>query len=332
MSFNETVTELYESGFNQTLLNNTDLCTLETCPLVLATVDYVPSLGGNVFYLTFFSVLLLLQLAFGYQYRTWSFTGSMFGGLVLEIIGYVARVQMHHNPFESDPFLMYIVVITIAPCFIAAAIYLSLSRIILVYGESFARFKPRTYTVIFICCDVFSLLLQAIGGALADTADTESVQQTGIDIMIAGLSFQVVSLTVFMALCADYAWAVSRKGGGLKSSGRSLRTRLPDFPVGRFHLFVGAITLSTITIYIRSCFRVAELQEGFDGRLANDEVTYMVLEGMMIVLASLALTAAHPGFVFGRKWNMKRARAELVSGGAAEKFEVGSEAVVAGEK
>ncbi|KAI4281201.1 MAG: hypothetical protein L6R35_005700 [Caloplaca aegaea] len=239
MSFNETVTELYESGFNQTLLNNTDLCTLETCPLVLATVDYVPSLGGNVFYLTLFSILLLLQLAFGYQYRTWSFTGSMFGGLVLEIIGYVARVQMHYNPFESDPFLMYIVVITIAPCFITAAIYLSLSRIILVYGESFARFKPRTYTVIFICCDVFSLVLQAIGGALADTADTESVQQTGIDIMIAGLSFQVVSLTVFMALCADYAWAVSRKGGGLKSSGRSLRTRLPDFPVGRFHLFVG---------------------------------------------------------------------------------------------
>ncbi|KAI4125612.1 MAG: hypothetical protein LQ341_006960 [Variospora aurantia] len=252
MSFNETVTELYESGFNQTLLNNTDLCTLETCPLVLASVDYVPSLGGNLFYLTFFAILLLLQLAFGYQYRTWSFTGSMFGGLVLEIIGYVARVQMHYNPFESDPFLMYVVIHTFpfpggpvekiqrsAPCFITAAIYLSLSRIILVYGESLARFKPRTYTVIFICCDVFSLVLQAIGGALADTADTESAQQTGIDIMIAGLSFQVVSLTVFMALCADYAWAVSRKGGGLKSSVRSLRTRLPGFPVGRFHLFVG---------------------------------------------------------------------------------------------
>lgn len=112
MSFNETVTELYESGFNQTLLNNTDLCTLETCPLVLASVDYVPSLGGNLFYLTFFAILLLLQLAFGYQYRTWSFTGSMFGGLVLEIIGYVARVQMHYNPFESDPFLMYVVIHT----------------------------------------------------------------------------------------------------------------------------------------------------------------------------------------------------------------------------
>ncbi|KAI4196609.1 MAG: hypothetical protein LQ346_003186, partial [Caloplaca aetnensis] len=214
MSANDTITQLYLSGFNTTLLNNTDLCTIDTCPISLATVDYVPSLGGNAFYLALFSLLLILQLAFGYKWRTWSYTGSMFGGLVLEIIGYAARVQMHYNPFKSDPFLMYLVVLTIAPCFITAAIYLSLSRIIVIYGESLARFKPRTYTIIFICCDVFSLVLQAIGGALADTADTHSLQQTGINIMIAGLSFQVVSLSVFMALCADFAWSVRSKGRG----------------------------------------------------------------------------------------------------------------------
>ncbi|KAI4177292.1 MAG: hypothetical protein LQ348_005848 [Seirophora lacunosa] len=321
MSRNETVTELIQSGFNLTLLNNTDLCTLETCPLSLAQVHYVPSLGGNAFYLALFALLLLLQLAFGFRFRTWSFTGSMFGGLVLEVIGYAARVQMHDNPFKSDPFLMYIIVLTIAPCFLAAAIYLSLSRIILVYGESIARFKPRTYTVIFICCDLFSLVLQAIGGALADTADTRSLQQTGIDIMIAGLSFQVVSLTVFMALCADYAWAVSKKGGGLRNSRRSLRAKLPDFPAGKFHLFIGAIALATLTIYIRSCFRVAELQEGFNGRLANDQVTFMVLEGAMVATASIALTALHPGFVFGRNWSMKRARAALSGPSAVAKME-----------
>lgn len=30
----------------------------------------------------------------------------MFGGLVLEVVGYVGRVQMHDDPFSSDPFLM----------------------------------------------------------------------------------------------------------------------------------------------------------------------------------------------------------------------------------
>ncbi|KAL8902935.1 MAG: hypothetical protein Q9207_004271, partial [Kuettlingeria erythrocarpa] len=75
MSANDTITQLYLSGFNTTLLNNTNLCTIDTCPLSLATVDYVPSLGGNAFYLALFSILLILQLALGFKWRTWSYTG-----------------------------------------------------------------------------------------------------------------------------------------------------------------------------------------------------------------------------------------------------------------
>ncbi|KAL8856856.1 MAG: hypothetical protein Q9178_006573 [Gyalolechia marmorata] len=302
--------ELVASGFNETLLNNPALCTRETCPVELQTLQYIPSLAGNAFILAVFALLFVLHLGFGFKWRTWSFTGCVFGGLVLEIIGYVARIQMHHNPFDGDHFLMYLVVLTIGPCFFAAAIYLSLSRIILTYGEHLARFKPRTYTTIFICCDVFSLVLQALGGGLADTAEDEDMEQTGINIMIAGLAFQVVSLTLFAALCADFFLSVRRHGGVSKTV---LQTRLPN-PVGRFHFFIFTIALSTLAIYIRSIFRVAELQQGFDGHLANDEVTYMILEAAMIAIACIALTVPHPGMVFGLNWKIKRARAAAASG------------------
>ena len=63
---------------------------------------------------------------------------------------------------------------------------------------------------------------------------------------------------------------------------------------------------ATITIFVRSCFRVAELSGGFGGHLANDQVTFMVLEGGMVAVAALALTVAHPAFVFGREWRLKR--------------------------
>ncbi|KAI4114925.1 MAG: hypothetical protein LQ338_007937 [Usnochroma carphineum] len=244
MSTNDSLTQLYQSGFNITLLNDTNLCTIDTCPLSIAQVHYVPSLAGNAVYLALFSLLLILQLAFGFKWRTWSFTGPMFGGLVLEIIGYVARIQMHNNPFESNPFLMYIVVLTIAPCFLTASIYLSFSRVIFVYGESLARFKGRTYTIVFICCDVFSLVLQAIGGALADTANTHDAQQTGINIMIAGLAFQVVSLTVFAVLCADFVWCVRSKGGDVGRS--ALEGRLVSSSVGTFHLFIGGQKITDV--------------------------------------------------------------------------------------
>lgn len=53
-----------------------------------------------------------------------------------------------------------------------------------------------------------------------------------------------------------------------------------------------------MTIFVRSVFRVAELSEGFDGKLANNEVTFMILEGAMIAIAGICLTALHPGIAF----------------------------------
>jgi hypothetical protein len=85
-------------------------CTLDTCPIEDAQVRYVPTLYGNSFYIAIFAVLLGAQIYQGIRYRTWTFMGAMFGGLVLEITGYVGRIQMHYNPFLSDPFLLYALV------------------------------------------------------------------------------------------------------------------------------------------------------------------------------------------------------------------------------
>ena len=84
-----------------------DDCTLSLCPIIYAQVHYDPSLAGNALYLAIFGLLLIVHLFFGIRYRTWAFFGSLVGGLLLEIIGYAARVAMHFNPFLSNPFLMY---------------------------------------------------------------------------------------------------------------------------------------------------------------------------------------------------------------------------------
>jgi len=88
---------------------NPSLCTLDTCPLELAQVRYDPTLAGNALYLSIFALLLCIHIFLGIRYRTWGYFGAMFGGLVLEIVGYGARVKMHYNPFLSDPFLMQVV-------------------------------------------------------------------------------------------------------------------------------------------------------------------------------------------------------------------------------
>ncbi len=70
-----------------------------------------------------------------------------------------------------------------------------------------------------------------------------------------------------------------------------------------FFFLFKALFAATIFIFVRSCFRVAELKEGFDGKLANDEVTFMILEGAMIILAVISLTILHPGTCFQGSWH-----------------------------
>jgi RTA1 like protein len=295
---------------NDTFIEN---CTYETCSVEkYGQIRYIPSLDGNALYLVLFSIFLICQLWMGIKHRTWGYLLGMFGGLVLEILGYVARIQLHYDVFDQNVFTTYLIGTTIGPAFFSASIYLCLARIIPVYGSNLMPLSPRTITVAFVCCDVVSLLLQAIGGAMTAIADTDSSMQTGINIMIAGLASQVASMTVFVYLCLHFAWNLRQNPSRRNPSGIDLRGSrrfriflyceflppLLSFPAN--HAL--AIAIATVTILIRCCFRVAELHEGYTGSIANDEILYMVLEGAMMIIAVGALTIGHPGRALGSLW------------------------------
>lgn len=192
-------------------------CTIDTCSLTIANFEYLPNLAGNYFFIIIFALLLLISVPLGIYRKTWGVAVGMFFGLVLEAVGYGGRIMAHANPFAFNPFLIYLICLTIAPAFLSAAIYLCGARIMVVYGISNARFKPRTYSLVFMFSDFVALVLQGAGGGIAATASGDSNQnkaQSGINIMIAGLAWQVVSLLIFAISCADFSIRV-RKGKGL---------------------------------------------------------------------------------------------------------------------
>jgi uncharacterized membrane protein YecN with MAPEG domain len=104
----------------------------------------------------------------------------------------------------------YIICLTIAPVFFAASIYLILSRIIVHYGIHHARISPKAISLTFMSCDFIALVLQATGGAIADTASTPQGSHVGTHIMVGGLGFQVLSLLLFIALAVEFALNVRR--------------------------------------------------------------------------------------------------------------------------
>lgn len=68
------------------------------------------------------------------------------------------------------------------------------------------------YTIIFISCDILSLILQAAAGAITSIADANSLRDTGVNnVMIAGLAFQVFSLALFIDLNSEFLLRVRRQ-------------------------------------------------------------------------------------------------------------------------
>lgn len=54
------------------------------------------------------------------------------------------------------------------------------------------------------------------------------------------------------------------------------------------------ISLAALSLFVRSCWRVAELSDGFNGPLASKENIFIALDSVPISLMSLLLTLLHP--------------------------------------
>ncbi len=81
-------------------------CTVGTCPLSCAQVEYLPTLAGNAAYAAAFGLLLIVQLGIGIKYESWGFTVGMICSLILEVVGYAGRIMLHDNPFDFNNFIM----------------------------------------------------------------------------------------------------------------------------------------------------------------------------------------------------------------------------------
>ena len=288
---------------------NIDSCTLQTCCWTQGYVQYAPNLGASVGYLAIFAAFLFAQFGLGIFYRTWGFWIGVVCGLILEIIGYAGRIMIRSNPFSLNIFLLYFIPLGLGPAFLTASIYLTLARIVVVYGTQYSKFRPRTYTITFVTFDVTSLIVQAVGGSLTASADTDQDRQKGVDILIAGLTFQAFSLAGFLTMASWFALNVRRGNDGDRNSAFvALRASK------RFHLFIWAVAIAAVAIFIRCVYRVVELADGFSGTIANAEVPFLILEGPLVMLAMVCMTTWHPGLVFKRadwekaNWHFKTVR------------------------
>ena len=80
-------------------------CKVGKCPESWQTIEYRPTIPGNVIYMLCFFALFGAQLWFGIRSKTWTFMGTMCAGILGEIVGYIGRVMLNLNPFLMNNFL-----------------------------------------------------------------------------------------------------------------------------------------------------------------------------------------------------------------------------------
>lgn len=121
-----------------------------------------------------------------------------------------------------------------------------------------------------------SLTLQAAGGGLSSS--TSGSSKTGVNIAIAGLSFQVFTLTIFILLALDYTASYIR--GQYTKHSETLATS--------FKVFVAFLSLAILSILIRCVYRIDELSNGYSGPLIHNEGLFIGLEGVWVKCTSLS--------------------------------------------
>ena len=117
------------------------------------------------------------------------------------------------------------------------------------------------------------MVLQATGGGMASVALTTNQSLSKSDnVITAGLSSQVFTLFVFMALCIDFGLRVHRRRRQLGDEAvLSQESHLVVVRSSKWFLgFLFALGLATLLVFWRCCYRVAELNQGFAGTVTLD--------------------------------------------------------------
>ncbi|KAG8849367.1 hypothetical protein FRB91_010015 [Serendipita sp. 411] len=240
---------------------------------------YIPSRSAAAAFIGLYGLSTTLHIVqtLLYKRRVW-WTLVFTAGGIMEILGWVGRLQSSFDVTSPTPYLMQIITLIIAPAWFSAGCYAVTGALIHRIGQQGSHLSARAYTALFVVCDCISIALQGVGGATAGKeADRGESPEKGRAIMLAGIVFQLASMCLFLLLSVQF---YKKRWSDLNRQRRKL---------------VWATMFASLCIIVRGIFRTTELGEGWKGFLFVHEIFTIDLDGFPIILCMLAFNVVHPG-------------------------------------
>ncbi|KAI0375049.1 RTA1-domain-containing protein [Pilatotrama ljubarskyi] len=266
---------------------------------------YVPDRDICLIFVVLFSISAAVHLLEAVYWRmSWLFATAVFSG-VAEVLGWSARLWSSYSPFDQDPYIMQLCVTIIAPSPLVAALFIMFGRIAERLGEHYGRLSPAWYSIIFLSCDIISLVTQGVGGGIAGSSiDDQTQVDLGGNIMLAGIIFQLTSITIFVILMGEYffRYLTEKPARKPKKDPTAEETYVPirGILTKKMKLLILSLLLMTFFLVIRSVYRMIELIDGFSGKIIQTEIYFNIFDGGMVVCAIYTLNILHPGWLLER--------------------------------
>ncbi|KAJ7645746.1 RTA-like protein, partial [Mycena rosella] len=261
---------------------------------------YAPSKSVTVILVVLFTVSTLIHTRRAVHCRRWWFLLTACASGIKEILSWSARLWSALSPSLFTPYEMQIFTTRIRPMPLAPANFIVLGKIITRLGPEYSRLNRNP--------DLISLVVQGIGGALASRPDTSEFScepdgankllkvLLGGDIMLGGIVFQIVAIIVYVFYAAEFfvRYLKGRPMPRANTHGHEIPPRPSKLDTRLKFLIIG-LTFNTTCLFIRAVYRVAELADGFTGRIITTQIYFNALDGTMVVLA--IFTIFHPGLL-----------------------------------
>ncbi|KAH6977439.1 RTA1 like protein-domain-containing protein [Ilyonectria sp. MPI-CAGE-AT-0026] len=248
--------------------------------------EYIPSLPAAVVFIAIFGILTAAHSWNLVRHRTWFCIPFVVGG-IFEVIGYVGRALAHDKTGKLIPYVLQSTLLLLAPILFAASLYMTLSRVIRsVHGESCAMIAPRWLTVIFVCGDVFSFIVQASGAGLrvmAGQGKKNINPKLGPWVIVGGLILQIVIFAIFIVTTMKFKSKFSQHESSKITTGADWRKT------------VMMLYVTSALIMVRNIFRTVEYAMGSDGYLLGHEWPTYVFDASLMTLTMAFFFLWYPG-------------------------------------
>ncbi|CAE6499131.1 unnamed protein product [Rhizoctonia solani] len=234
-------------------------------------LGYIPNTGAAVIFF-----LLYLSVAAHATWLMFRIKGKYMTALVvcgyIYALGLILRIALGLYVFLN-------MCTVLSPCGFIATVYVLLGRLSQhLYAEEYLLIRPNWITKIYVTSDVFTLLVQATGGAMAGSNDVDKAKLAG-KIFLVGLILQLVSFASYICVFGMFVYWMKTER---VVQWNEVRTRSWG---KHWKGLVWAVVISCVGITIRCIYRTIEGAQGFDGYLLTHEAYFYVLDVLPLLCA-----------------------------------------------